>query len=215
MARPRKDAPGPTVEQRLEAAFWELIVEKPVDCMTVGDLTARAGCNRGTFYYYYDDMYAMLDAMIDRNLPKELPPFFLMHFSGGVEEEAADAGLLRMLEECQPMIDRLCLLLANASPALVSRRIKGAIMEAWARAFAIDDQVGLTGDARIMLEFVVSGMLGLMAYRAETGMRVSVQDIVGALAPELPEALVPKLGNLLRDEGVSRSCSPTAASRSR
>lgn len=82
MARPRKDSPGPSAEERLQAAFWELIEEQPLERMTVGDLTARAGCNRGTFYYYYDDMYEMLDAMIDRNLPKQLPSFLLQHFTG-------------------------------------------------------------------------------------------------------------------------------------
>ena len=48
-----------------------------------------------------------------------------------------------------------------------------------------------------MLEFVVSGILGLMAYRAETGMRVSVEEIAHALSPELPDAVAPKLKKLL------------------
>lgn len=197
MARPRKDAAGPSVEQRLEDAFWELIAETPIDRMTVGDLTARAGCNRGTFYYYYDDIYAMLDDMIDRNLPKELPGFLLMHFSGDTTTPDRDHELSRALQKYQHNVDHLCLLLANASSPLVNRRVKGAIMELWAGAFAAGQHASLEGDARIVLEFVVSGILGLMAYRAETGMRVSVEEIAHVLSPELPDAVAPKLKKLL------------------
>ncbi|WP_346688022.1 TetR family transcriptional regulator [Enteroscipio rubneri] len=65
MARPRRIRPALRGGAPAESV-WELIEEQPLERMTVGDLTARAGCNRGTFYYYYDDMYEMLDVMIDR-----------------------------------------------------------------------------------------------------------------------------------------------------
>ncbi|WP_346688023.1 hypothetical protein [Enteroscipio rubneri] len=81
------------------------------------------------------------------------------------------------LRTFKPMIDRLCLLLANASSALVARRVKGAIMELWAAELGAGAEAALAGDARIVLEFVVNGILGLMAYRAETGMRISVEEI--------------------------------------
>ena len=90
MARPRKDAAGPSAEQRIHQAFWELIAEMPLERITVGDLAARAGCNRGTFYYYYDDIYALLDAVIDANLPKELPSFLFSHFTGASASPASD-----------------------------------------------------------------------------------------------------------------------------
>lgn len=197
MARPRKDAAEPSVEQRLEDAFWELIAEMPIDRMTVGGLTARAGCNRGTFYYYYDDIYAMLDDVIDRNLPKELPQFLLMHFSGDMTTTDRDYELSCVLQKYQRNVDHLCLLLANASSPLVNRRVKSAIMELWAGALAVGEYTSLEGDARIVLEFVVSGILGLMAYRAETGMCVSIEEIAQALSPELPDAVAPKLRKLL------------------
>ena len=43
----------------------------------------------------------------------------------------------------------------------------------------------------------MSGILGLMAYRAETGMRVSIEEIAHVLSPELPDAVAPKLRELL------------------
>ena len=201
MARPRKDAAGPSAEQRIHQAFWELIAEMPLERITVGDLAARAGCNRGTFYYYYDDIYALLDAVIDANLPKELPSFLFSHFTGASASPASDRELSLALRTYQPKVDHLCLLLANGSSYMVNRRVKGAIMGLWAKVLT-GERGELEGDARIVLEFVVSGILGLMAYRAETDMRVTVDEIVRALAPELPDALAPKLRKLLAVDGV-------------
>lgn len=216
MARPRKDSPGPSAEERLQTAFWELIEEQPLERMTVGDLTARAGCNRGTFYYYYDDMYEMLDVMIDRNLPKQLPSFLLQHFTGEAPSADHDRELAMALRTFQPMIDRLCLLLANASSALVARRVKGAIMELWAAELGAGAEAALAGDARIVLEFVVNGILGLMAYRAETGMRISVEEIARVLVPALPDALAPILRRIVEaDASLPEFVGVTTASRSR
>lgn len=66
-------------------------------------------------------------------------------------------------------------------------------------------ETALAGDARIVLECVASGILGLMAYRAETGMRVSVEEIAKALAPALPDALAPILKRVLEAEAGSIS----------
>ena len=193
MARPRKDEAGPSVEQRLHAAFWELIAEKPVDAMTVGDLAKRAGCNRSTFYYYYDDIYELLDAVIDESLPKDLPTLLLPHFAqeGGLTD--GDREFACALQSCRVQIDRLCMLLANASSASVTKRIKQAVMGVWASALSVEDGASVPGDARIVLEFGVNGILGIMAYRAETGFSVSMEDILHALAPEVPDAMMGRI----------------------
>lgn len=47
-------------KQALEEAFVALIEEKGLDAITVGDLCARAGLNRGTFYNHYRDKEALL-----------------------------------------------------------------------------------------------------------------------------------------------------------
>lgn len=199
MARPRKDASEPSVGQRLHAAFWELIAEKPVDSMTVGDLARRAGCNRGTFYYYYDDIYALLDAVIDENLPKELPTLLLPRFARGGNPADDGREFAWALQSCQAQIDRLCMLLAKASSPFVTKRIKQAIMDVWANALYMDGNMPEQGDARIVLEFGINGILGIMAYRAETGFSVSMEDILHALAPEVPEAMMGRI----RAAGVS------------
>ncbi len=45
----------------LRQAFWGLYAEKPVDKISVREITDRAGYNRATFYLYYHDVYELLE----------------------------------------------------------------------------------------------------------------------------------------------------------
>jgi len=42
-------------------SFIEILNQKPFDKITVTDIVDRCGINRNTFYYYYQDIYALLD----------------------------------------------------------------------------------------------------------------------------------------------------------
>lgn len=49
----------------LSMAFWELYQEKPIEKITVREITDRAGYNRATFYLYYHDVYDLLGQIED------------------------------------------------------------------------------------------------------------------------------------------------------
>ena len=61
-------------------AFLHLIEKKPLDKITVRDLVDECGVNRNTFYYYFQDIYAVLEeycetsvaALAKENSPKAL-----------------------------------------------------------------------------------------------------------------------------------------------
>jgi AcrR family transcriptional regulator len=57
-------------------AFWSLYTEKRIDQITVKEIAARAGYNRGTFYEYFRDVHQCLELIETRSLPRldELPP---------------------------------------------------------------------------------------------------------------------------------------------
>lgn len=46
----------------LMQAFWELYLEKPIDKITIREITDRAGYNRATFYLHYRDVYDLAAA---------------------------------------------------------------------------------------------------------------------------------------------------------
>ena len=41
----------------LRSAFWTLYTRKPIEKISIKEITDLAGYNRGTFYLYYNDVY--------------------------------------------------------------------------------------------------------------------------------------------------------------
>ncbi|MDO4519853.1 MAG: TetR/AcrR family transcriptional regulator C-terminal domain-containing protein [Eubacteriales bacterium] len=49
------------VSERLAESFKELVLEKPIEKITIQDITDRTGVTRGTFYIHFQDKYALLE----------------------------------------------------------------------------------------------------------------------------------------------------------
>ena len=49
-------------------AFVRLLEQQPLDQITVQAITAECGISRNTFYYHYGDIYALLKAMLQRDM---------------------------------------------------------------------------------------------------------------------------------------------------
>ena len=57
-------------KQNLTEAFWSLYKEKPIEKISIREVTAKAGYNRSTFYLYYDDIYAIREKLEQQVLEK-------------------------------------------------------------------------------------------------------------------------------------------------
>lgn len=51
-------------KQAIRATFLELLAKKPFDRITVKDIVETCKINRNTFYYYYEDIYKLLEAVL-------------------------------------------------------------------------------------------------------------------------------------------------------
>lgn len=51
-------------------AFWHLYAGKDISKITVKDITEATGIHRATFYLYYDNVFAVLDAIKEDQLDK-------------------------------------------------------------------------------------------------------------------------------------------------
>ncbi|HZU70713.1 MAG TPA: TetR/AcrR family transcriptional regulator [Ktedonobacteraceae bacterium] len=62
----------------LQQAFMELMAEKDMASISIGEITDRATVNRATFYAHFPDKYALLDSIIremfQQALIRHLPP---------------------------------------------------------------------------------------------------------------------------------------------
>ena len=55
-------------KNNLRAAFWTLYRQKPIEKITVKEVTDLAGYNRGTFYLHYKDLYDLFGQIEDEIL---------------------------------------------------------------------------------------------------------------------------------------------------
>lgn len=54
----------------IENTFMNLLKEKPLDKITVKEITETCQINRNTFYYHYRDIYALLQSIFEREKKK-------------------------------------------------------------------------------------------------------------------------------------------------
>lgn len=57
-------------KQALQRSLLSLLAEKPFEKITVRDIAERSGFSRNTFYYYYQDIYAMAEDIFDHEIEK-------------------------------------------------------------------------------------------------------------------------------------------------
>ena len=50
-----------TTKRALEASFKKLLLEKPLNKITINDITEDCGVNRMTFYYHFKDIYDLVE----------------------------------------------------------------------------------------------------------------------------------------------------------
>ena len=50
-----------TTKQALEASLKKMMLQKPLDKITIHDITADCGISRMAFYYHFKDIYDLIE----------------------------------------------------------------------------------------------------------------------------------------------------------
>ena len=143
----------------LRQAFWELYAEKPVEKISVREITDRAGYNRATFYLYYHDVYELLEEIeatvlgnIERLVNERLLKGEKLEFSQHMSL------ILRLAQRSR---DYTRVLLGPHGDPAFSDRLKEIISPLVDRFFLpeaeLDEQA-----RRVVREFYLSGILAII-----------------------------------------------------
>ena len=122
------------------------------------EITARAGYNRGTFYEYFADVRQCLDLIETRSLPRldDLPP---------MPEDSAPSpdfieSFIGLYKEKFKYYD---VLLGDRGDPSFQRRLIDCIKVAIVNSRKLPAFIG-TVELDYMLEYILSGMIGIMRY---------------------------------------------------
>ena len=61
-----------TTKRALEASLKKLLLQKPLNKITINDITEDCGVNRMTFYYHFKDIYDLVDWILVEDAAKAL-----------------------------------------------------------------------------------------------------------------------------------------------
>lgn len=168
MARPRKDQADPA-ERRLKDAFWTLLEEHDLHDITVSMITKQAQCNRGTFYYHYESLAALLDVLIEeellegRKLPHTL--FWLMCQDNAPNQ--SDAAYESEL--FSQHVRRFGLMMERAGQEYIDAKVKETITETWKSILCTEDE-SLSLDSRLIIEYAASGIISIISFLYREGL---------------------------------------------
>ena len=71
-ARERMVFVSQTTKRALEASLKKLLLQKPLNKITINDITEDCGVNRMTFYYHFKDIYDLVDWILTEDATKAM-----------------------------------------------------------------------------------------------------------------------------------------------
>lgn len=150
--------------QKLIDSFWLLYEQKRIDKITVLEITTLAGCNRCTFYEYFQDVHAVLEYIEDSLIPEidELPPFDVM----------SDTPMDAFFDICSHRYYRV-LLSEHGDPAF-AEKLKSRLKQKLIKHLAAADGVALD----YSLEFILSAMIGVLSYWLKQEENISKEKLI-------------------------------------
>jgi len=145
-------------KQNLIAAFWQLYCTKRIDKITVKEITTKAGYNRGTFYEYFIDVYAVLEQIENSLLPKP-EEFPLSDFSAALPPSPLDDFIKMYVDNSKYYI---VLLGDNGDSSFLSKK-KNSVKPKL-KQILIEKGVANDSELDYTLEYTLSAMIGILSY---------------------------------------------------
>lgn len=170
-------------KQLLRRAFTQLLMEKPIQNITVRELCEKAQVNRGTFYVHYKDIFHLLES-IEEQMVEELAQML-----DGLKGTSADSKSL--VEPCRKIFEFLkensdiCIILLgeNSDFAFVNRLIqmgKEYTLKQYMKCYPSIGKI----QAEYFYSFVSSGCIGLLRQWAASQFRDS-SEVIAVMAENL------------------------------
>ena len=210
MGRPRKQADVPDARKRIIEAFWTLLEQARINELTVGMISAQAHCNRGSFYYHFDDMNDLVLSAVEEELLKDsmlINDIFQLLSGTGTLTFDDLIGEQRMR--------RLGLAIERGGTTMVTGKIKALIQELWQAALR-PDGTPLSADSRCILEYASSGVIGLLLFKLRVGEYAHVTGPSVPLMRDTSAFLLEKLSeaeNIPQEDVLARLATAERISR--
>lgn len=166
-----------TTRKNLTDAFWKLYQTKPIERISVKEITDMAGYNRGTFYLYFKDIYDVLDNVekdVLEIMKGEIEKYRILFKESGKEPDIEEISLaaIEIFKTCdyKPLVllgDKGDLRFENLFREMM---YKDLIVK-------IDDSTEMDDCTKeYIIHFFISGVIGVLKKWYTDGMTISVEQ---------------------------------------
>lgn len=154
--------------KKLMDAFWTIYKEKPIEKISVSEITNMTGNNRGTFYHYFKDVYAVLE-QIEDDLIKEVGRD-VNNFLSGHSFETNSRNLDLLYSISMPIFkkheEKIFTLLGHNGDPQFKNKFRESFRAMLIQFWNLPEQ---TQYLEYLMEYTYSAMTGLMAKWYENG----------------------------------------------
>ncbi len=180
-----------TTKRALEASLKKLMLKKPLDKITIGDLTADCGISRMAFYYHFKDIYDLVEWVCFEDARQAL--------QGKKTHDTWQEGLLQIFEvvlENKPFVLNAyhCInreQMENYLFALTYRLIRDVVEEK-SGGLAISED-----DKAFIADFYKYSFVGVMLDWIKRGMNDDYQELVRKITTTLYGSMANSIRNFV------------------
>jgi len=163
----------------LTEAFWRLYAVKPLEKITVGEVCAKAGYNRGTFYLHFHDLYELLQTIEDSLLAG-----MVACVERCMRSLRRDSSKLNTLAACRDVLvyyernkARITVLLGAQGDPYFVHRLKDSLKPLWREYLVSVDNARSDAEIELLLEYTLSGTLFMISRWLEDPQGVSAREL--------------------------------------
>lgn len=155
MGRPKKHD-ADKVRQSIIDAFWEQLKIEPLDKIVIKEIISKAGCSRTIFYYYFDNIYDLMDKAIEQEIYGDIHIAPLI-FSVLTEE--------KVITDVEPFIEpparRLYLATQQGGVQNVIRAMTKIVSNTWCQIFECEPK-DLKPAVNSIINYEVAGLVAVI-----------------------------------------------------
>lgn len=168
----RKDYRVMLTQKMFKTAFLQLLTVKPIQEITVRELCAEAGVNRGTFYSHYQNIYELLE-QIEQEMYMQLQEIFANYYTNSVHSsESFYHALLEVFKQNYEM----CIMLLGKNS---DRNFVQKLLDYGKVIFlnTVGKQMGNNFEGERFYDFVSGGCLSVLQRWITSGMKTSIDNM--------------------------------------
>lgn len=187
-----------TTKRALEASLKNLLLQKPLDKITINDIAADCGINRMTFYYHFKDIYDLVEWSCEEDAAKAL--------AGKKTYDTWQQGFQQIFEAVLANKPFIMNVYHSVSREQVERYLYRltydlliGVVEERAQGMAVSDE-----DKKFIADFYKFAFVGIMLDWIRNGMKDDPKRIIGRLSILIQGDITRALSNYRLDRPASK-----------